>query len=160
MTSGCIFFFSSRRRHTRLRRDWSSDVCSSDLVVFPRISSREHSTQHHISPTKQEPSSGEIICQVTEPPLFRMSVGRRVPAARYACLLCLLYAMLSGPLPGGPRREAGERGIPEDLEPRTQHPAPYLSNEARTVQRGDNLSSNRATTLTRLTSTFLLFFIL
>ena len=27
-----IFFFSSRRRHTRLRRDWSSDVCSSDLI--------------------------------------------------------------------------------------------------------------------------------
>ena len=27
----CCFFFSSRRRHTRLRRDWSSDVCSSDL---------------------------------------------------------------------------------------------------------------------------------
>ena len=26
------FFFSSRRRHTRLRRDWSSDVCSSDLM--------------------------------------------------------------------------------------------------------------------------------
>src|SRR5690606_40724459 len=28
----CIeFFFSSRRRHTRFSRDWSSDVCSSDL---------------------------------------------------------------------------------------------------------------------------------
>src|SRR5207247_4040624 len=27
----CIFFFSSRRRHTRSTRDWSSDVCSSDL---------------------------------------------------------------------------------------------------------------------------------
>src|SRR5207245_8036261 len=26
-----IFFFSSRRRHTRCYRDWSSDVCSSDL---------------------------------------------------------------------------------------------------------------------------------
>src|SRR5699024_11431965 len=26
------FFFSSRRRHTRSKRDWSSDVCSSDLV--------------------------------------------------------------------------------------------------------------------------------
>src|SRR3712207_9298725 len=26
-----IFFFSSRRRHTRYWRDWSSDVCSSDL---------------------------------------------------------------------------------------------------------------------------------
>src|SRR5699024_7588987 len=27
----CLFFFSSRRRHTRSKRDWSSDVCSSDL---------------------------------------------------------------------------------------------------------------------------------
>src|SRR5690625_7802906 len=27
-----IFFFSSRRRHTRWPRDWSSDVCSSDLL--------------------------------------------------------------------------------------------------------------------------------
>src|SRR3712207_9320792 len=27
-----VFFFSSRRRHTRYWRDWSSDVCSSDLV--------------------------------------------------------------------------------------------------------------------------------
>src|SRR5256885_11811850 len=27
------FFFSSRRRHTRLQGDWSSDVCSSDLVL-------------------------------------------------------------------------------------------------------------------------------
>src|SRR5690349_22695318 len=26
-----VFFFSSRRRHTRSLRDWSSDVCSSDL---------------------------------------------------------------------------------------------------------------------------------
>src|SRR5687768_18465576 len=28
-----VFFFSSRRRHTRCSRDWSSDVCSSDLPV-------------------------------------------------------------------------------------------------------------------------------
>src|SRR5262245_62254572 len=34
---GCIiFFFSSRRRHTRCLSDWSSDVCSSDLIwLFP-----------------------------------------------------------------------------------------------------------------------------
>src|SRR5256885_13118623 len=30
-TLGWFFFFSSRRRHTRLQGDWSSDVCSSDL---------------------------------------------------------------------------------------------------------------------------------
>src|SRR5690606_40812756 len=39
------FFFSSRRRHTRFSRDWSSDVCSSDLATLaptmctPKISS-------------------------------------------------------------------------------------------------------------------------
>src|SRR5260370_15530603 len=30
---GTFFFFSSRRRHTRFKCDWSSDVCSSDLIV-------------------------------------------------------------------------------------------------------------------------------
>src|SRR5712692_455886 len=29
-----VFFFSSRRRHTRWNCDWSSDVCSSDLSIF------------------------------------------------------------------------------------------------------------------------------
>src|SRR2546422_7574128 len=33
----CIFF-SSRRRHTRCSRDWSSDVCSSDLISRPGFS--------------------------------------------------------------------------------------------------------------------------
>src|SRR5699024_3420031 len=33
-----FFFFSSRRRHTRSKRDWSSDVCSSDLRFY-RLSS-------------------------------------------------------------------------------------------------------------------------
>src|SRR5256885_14140839 len=31
-----FFFFSSRRRHTRLQGDWSSDVCSSDLLEVSR----------------------------------------------------------------------------------------------------------------------------
>src|SRR5215475_14772883 len=35
----CFFFFSSRRRHTRFSRDWSSDVCSSDLVASKALSS-------------------------------------------------------------------------------------------------------------------------
>src|SRR5207245_6598782 len=32
-----FFFFSSRRRHTRCYRDWSSDVCSSDLLTGGRL---------------------------------------------------------------------------------------------------------------------------
>src|SRR5690606_39804614 len=30
-----VLFFSGRRRHTRFSRDWTSDVCSSDLSVYP-----------------------------------------------------------------------------------------------------------------------------
>src|SRR5438093_13016392 len=37
MAAGPRFFFSSRRRHTRLVSDWSSDVCSSDLVTIAMI---------------------------------------------------------------------------------------------------------------------------
>src|SRR5207247_7890569 len=33
-----VFFFSGRRRHTRSTRDWSSDVCSSDLGTWTRAS--------------------------------------------------------------------------------------------------------------------------
>src|SRR3989449_2918801 len=32
-----VFFFSSRRRHTRCSRDWSSDVCSSDLLAAKKL---------------------------------------------------------------------------------------------------------------------------
>src|SRR5437763_8615875 len=34
------FFFSSRRRHTRYIGDWSSDVCSSDLILRPLVTEK------------------------------------------------------------------------------------------------------------------------
>src|SRR5690606_40109668 len=39
---GRDFFFSSRRRHTRFSRDWSSDVCSSDLPAHPATAASLH----------------------------------------------------------------------------------------------------------------------
>src|SRR5699024_11449709 len=36
-TRRMMFFFSSRRRHTRSKRDWSSDVCSSDLELTEEL---------------------------------------------------------------------------------------------------------------------------
>src|SRR5256885_10469214 len=41
-----LFFFSSRRRHTRLQGDWSSDVCSSDLssYLLPRRMGRQRAS--------------------------------------------------------------------------------------------------------------------
>src|SRR5258706_5745397 len=46
----CVLFFSSRRRHTRLVSDWSSDVCSSDLMIRDHQSrillrSEEHTSE-------------------------------------------------------------------------------------------------------------------
>src|SRR2546422_4233899 len=40
-----MFFFSSRRRHTRCSRDWSSDVCSSDLTLVPTAINGGHHDQ-------------------------------------------------------------------------------------------------------------------
>src|SRR2546427_4378159 len=40
-----FFFFSSRRRHTRFDCDWSSDVCSSDLVSRPWARKRSTAPQ-------------------------------------------------------------------------------------------------------------------
>src|SRR5690606_41209557 len=41
------FFFSSRRRHTRFSRDWSSDVCSSDLMPVLSVTADEARDLRH-----------------------------------------------------------------------------------------------------------------
>src|SRR6266852_9649377 len=51
MRHECLFIFSSRRRHTRCYRDWSSDVCSSDLPV-QRAGERDHGVR--IEPARRE----------------------------------------------------------------------------------------------------------
>src|SRR5690606_40079644 len=45
------FFFSSRRRHTRFSRDWSSDVCSSDLEQAWQAGATEICMQGGIDPS-------------------------------------------------------------------------------------------------------------
>src|SRR2546429_3354376 len=55
-----LFFFSSRRRHTRCSRDWSSDVCSSDLacrladhVIATNESYKEIEIERHNVPAER-----------------------------------------------------------------------------------------------------------
>src|SRR5699024_11855325 len=47
-----LFFFSSRRRHTRSKRDWSSDVCSSDLAPAAAGAAAPSRARGRRTPTK------------------------------------------------------------------------------------------------------------
>src|SRR2546429_3903373 len=49
-----LFFFSSRRRHTRCSRDWSSDVCSSDLNWEPEVVARRMTGPSERGRSRQE----------------------------------------------------------------------------------------------------------
>src|SRR5699024_11968932 len=54
-----LFFFSSRRRHTRSKRDWSSDVCSSDLASV--FSDSKSSCSAPANPFKREIASSKAL---------------------------------------------------------------------------------------------------
>src|SRR2546430_15556019 len=60
---GCsLFFFSSRRRHTRFDCDWSSDVCSSDLrLAHDRTAGpRSRSCARRLPPDGRSSSAGPV----------------------------------------------------------------------------------------------------
>src|SRR2546429_4108134 len=79
------FFFSSRRRHTRCSRDWSSDVCSSDLY-FARPSTR---------------SDGPQRCHLPVPDNLSLPFSRRTNSLPF-CDLCELSPFRRGcPAPRG-----------------------------------------------------------
>src|SRR5206468_5595037 len=64
------FFFSSRRRHTRSDRDWSSDVCSSDLSTKRFCHSTERlsrSSERHCHSTKRVRQTTNRICDEGNP---------------------------------------------------------------------------------------------
>src|SRR5437016_8097999 len=79
----CVFFFSSRRRHTRLVSDWSSDVCSSDLM--PRVMTRSRSIKGEavrlLGKVRRPNSSISEWCQSGLPSASK--------AARMPCVPCM-----------------------------------------------------------------------
>src|SRR5687768_18231554 len=64
-----FFFFSSRRRHTRCSRDWSSDVCSSDLDVWAALLrpagwwNGEHTYSGNPANLSLDPVAGGCFCE-------------------------------------------------------------------------------------------------
>src|SRR2546430_4127762 len=77
-----LFFFSSRRRHTRFDCDWSSDVCSSDLFTF----AIDFDRLLGITNCRQSAEFMEIPHEVL-PPIAHANhrhLARRLIIARYA----------------------------------------------------------------------------
>src|SRR5260370_27360173 len=91
----CVFFFSSRRRHTRFKCDWSSDVCSSDLC--PRLKHPDFSVEGSdlIHDVKIAPWQAALGTQLKVPTL-EGNVRLKIPAGTQ----------------GGQRFRLRERGLP------------------------------------------------
>src|SRR5438034_3207875 len=80
-----FFFFSSRRRHTRSLCDWSSDVCSSDLLphaLHSRLNPVRHPSELRISPvitnSPRQEQRGTILDRELAHPAPLRSEERRV----------------------------------------------------------------------------------
>src|SRR6266542_6487280 len=84
-----FFFFSSRRRHTRCYRDWSSDVCSSDLDrrdserVRIQLLVRDSAVGGSFEPYDGNLALGGVWFESFHPPVgSRVEVRFLVPGAR------------------------------------------------------------------------------
>src|SRR5947209_14530949 len=59
-SSRCCFF-SSRRRHTRYWRDWSSDVCPSDLVTYVACAPKSNAATVAIGAAREDVKKGRTL---------------------------------------------------------------------------------------------------
>src|SRR3712207_6504533 len=113
----CAFFFSSRRRHTRYWRDWSSDVCSSDLGGWRRDHDppglRLPPGVHHRAPS----AANVLVVPLPRPRVDRLADAPEEPQGREVVLLEVLGSGLY-------ERPDGGRGRVEDRDPVPLHDIP------------------------------------
>src|SRR5207249_11574437 len=78
-----LFFFSSRRRHTRSKRDWSSDVCSSDLHRLVEVNPEgEAQRVQLVVPPAPAPAATPVPTGEAEPPCHGGELGGPVGRGR------------------------------------------------------------------------------
>src|SRR5256884_6040192 len=108
-----VFFFSSRRRHTRCSRDWSSDVCSSDLlrVVLFEIYRRY---RLRLAPGATVVKNAVVTTKPAAVPVIRVprEVRRPGPSARPAGVASK---------PGRSAPSAPDWGQPTEIPPASAH---------------------------------------
>src|SRR3712207_3032381 len=101
-----LFFFSSRRRHTRYWRDWSSDVCSSDLVhAYPSGGGDYEVATVNLGPTAGVTVASALLVDYVLTVAVSISSGVQNAAsaldfvsgheATYACILVGILAALN-----------------------------------------------------------------
>src|SRR5258706_8685829 len=79
-----FFFFSSRRRHTRLVSDWSSDVCSSDLLADEILRQRLANLEILVGREKAK-RSGRSVVPTADRLRHVMKIVDRAAAAAQKC---------------------------------------------------------------------------
>src|SRR5207302_5883457 len=80
------FFFSSRRRHTRFSRDWSSDVCSSDLSTTTQPVGLKISVvveEHH---KKLEGALKKSVERTKRPPISHYGIRSEIEVVTYSAM--------------------------------------------------------------------------
>src|SRR2546430_793394 len=103
-----FFFFSSRRRHTRFDCDWSSDVCSSDLLPKSRTRSASCSQEILACSGERNTSSGNRMSPSWRPMVVSgLRRSKRCTAAPLSS--SSTRTMGGGALGGGPPVAAGDR---------------------------------------------------
>src|SRR3712207_7756183 len=80
-----FFFFSSRRRHTRYWRDWSSDVCSSDLEALAAVDGEALDLLTELRAVADEELRGVAVGELREH-LGQLRVDRRAVVALHEVL--------------------------------------------------------------------------
>src|SRR3712207_7932982 len=120
-----FFFFSSRRRHTRYWRDWSSDVCSSDLTWIEGTLPRIPEALGNAEPTVLSRGVRWAAAGVTQKPETVSHVTVRAENAEHAKALVELLAkatafvQLTAPA-AAPADEAAAKQAADAMTPKLQ----------------------------------------
>src|SRR5690625_528603 len=109
------FFFSSRRRHTRWPRDWSSDVCSSDLSAHESQPGRSLVPGCPATPDRRaSPLFPNLFCLRRLDVPLRLIVPGREKGACLSQSFCKADALWQNAFREGSIEARGHHGIEED----------------------------------------------